>query len=110
VRYSALAAISTTRVKAYIYVPPRVLERNELCLHPCRIRRSTADTAPMTDLTLPHTNSARHYARPRCIFRNEGCTCQPSKPNDKRTFELAAPDWIKIKNPDAPAATRIIET
>ena len=32
-----------------------------------------------------------------------------AKPRDRPYRSGRSPDWIKIKNPDAPAATRIIE-
>ena len=38
-----------------------------------------------------------------------GLECIVAKRRDKPYRSGRSPDWIKVKNPDAPAATRVIE-
>jgi len=41
--------------------------------------------------------------------RGASAAAQPAKHRDKPYRSGRSPDWIKVKNPDAPAATRILE-
>jgi ATP-dependent DNA ligase len=52
------------------------------------------------------------FDKPRAAFRHAcrmGLEGIVAKRRDKPYRSGRSPDWIKVKNPDAPAATRLIE-
>ena len=52
------------------------------------------------------TSTARSCSGKPCVMGLEGIV---AKRWDRPYKSGRSPDWIKVKNPDAPAATRVIE-
>jgi bifunctional non-homologous end joining protein LigD len=88
------------------------LDGEDLRAHPWGIRRATL--AKLLQKTEPGIRLSEHLdgADGAIVFRHAcalGLEGIVAKRRDRPYRSGRSPDWVKIKNPDAPAATRVIE-
>jgi bifunctional non-homologous end joining protein LigD len=108
---SALAGRSGSRAAFLFAFDLLALDGEDLRRHPWEIRRAALTrllrkARPGIRLSEHLNGDGETIFRHACALGAEGIV---AKRRDRPYRSGRSPDWIKVKNPDAPAATRIME-